>query len=1028
MSPAHRYTSLLLLAAACMPVASAQEAEMPAPEVAPAAPEAAPAAPEAAPATIDPTAARVEALYNLHEKADDARARGDLAAAKEALEEILKISENDIGAREAIATIEAELAASRRAAEQNAADKKSAEQGTTLPNVDVTLLDTISRERSALFAEVDAAVSEALGLAEAGQYDKALALLKQADAALPASAGAKPTRDRLELARQQIMSSREAVGTTSDRLVNERMREVARRNQARIDACEDHISEARSLIRDNNLDGAKAELDKAEGMLPGNIATQPLRREIKGLYAAILAARITQSIEGRDLPRALFHLREYEKLIANKENELDDLAYQRLLKLYQERRADPSYRGIEEISPGLLAKDSKVEELLVKGRARYLYGDYQGALDTYREVLQYQPLNAEAKAYQVRIRRMLSDTTGQWNRGVTKGKLLELLDEGWKLPEVYNRESTAVEKITLDPVLQKLKGITVPELPIKDFPLNRALEVIQTAAQAYDKDQTGVNIVLIDPEKRNPSVNITLRNVTLDKAIDIVLRQVNYTYTVNDGIIEVRPDSGSSDLETDFFPLPDAAVTKMTGISSATSANNSGGNPFSPGGGAGPGDVGGASPREVAIRNFFTRSGVNFDVQGATLAWDGAMLTATQTRKNIDRIRNILRRYSDTKQVHIEAKFIEVNEQTLNELSTNWQLTRSVGGQEIVRAQTSLRGINEAFGETSVANPGKVLTSSTVTDPLTGTITIVQNPSLEIPNAPPSVPRGNFGSSAFSFGGPSGAGLVGMIGSYDLALFIRAIEQNNGSDLMSAPSLTVVDNKTATIKIVQTLRYPDSYGDVQSNVGQGGGNNQNGGGGAGVTITAGTPQDFKEQDIGVTLEVTPTVQQDDSIALNLKPTVIEFEGFVEYGGTSVAIQGNTTVTVPSGFFQPIFSRREVTTDVTIFDGATVVIGGLTREEVKTVNDKVPILGDIPLLGAAFRSNGKTTSKRNLMVFVTANLISPGGSTLRSKVGGVNNGATFSNPVVITPGGAAYREVTEATPTTPAAAPAAPAGQ
>ena len=53
-----------------------------------------------------------------------------------------------------------------------------------------------------------------------------------------------------------------------------------------------------------------------------------------------------------------------------------------------------------------------------------------------------------------------------------------------------------------------------------------------------------------------------------------------------------------------------------------------------------------------------------------------------------------------------------------------------------------------------------------------------------------------------------------------------------------------------------------------------------------------------------------------------------------------------------------------------------------------------------------------------MVFVTANLISPGGSTLRSKVGGVNNGATFSNPVVITPGGAAYREVTEAAPATP----------
>ncbi len=272
--------------------------------------------------------------------------------------------------------------------------------------------------------------------------------------------------------------------------------------------------------------------------------------------------------------------------------------------------------------------------------------------------------------------------------------------------------------------------------------------------------------------------------------------------------------------------------------------------------------------------------------------------------------------------------------------------------------------------------------------------------------------RGDFGSPSYNFGGAGVAGLVGTIGSYDLTVFLRAIEQNNGSDLMSSPSLTVVDNKTATIRIVQTLRYPDSYGDVQSNVGQSGGG-VNGGGGAGVTITAGTPQDFKEQDIGVILEVTPTVQQDDSIALNLKPHVTEFEGFVEYGGTSVAIQGNTTVTVPSGFFQPIFSHREVTTDVTIFDGATVVIGGLTREEVKTVNDKVPILGDIPLLGTAFRSNGKTTSKRNLMVFVTANLISPGGSPLRSKLPGVNNGSTFSNPVVVTPGGAVYREVSEA---------------
>jgi len=243
---------------------------------------------------------------------------------------------------------------------------------------------------------------------------------------------------------------------------------------------------------------------------------------------------------------------------------------------------------------------------------------------------------------------------------------------------------------------------------------------------------------------------------------------------------------------------------------------------------------------------------------------------------------------------------------------------------------------------------------------------------------------------------------------------IRAIEENAGSDLMSSPSLTVLDGKTAVIKVAQLLRYPQAYGDTQSNVGTAS-TTGTGGSSTSVAITAGTPQDFTIQEVGVTLEVTPTVAADDSIALNLKPKVTEFEGFVEYGGTSIAISGAVTVSVPSGFFQPIFSTREVTTDVTVFDGATVVIGGLTREEVKTVDDKVPVLGSIPLIGAAFRSTGKTIQKKSLMVFVTANLVSPGGATLRSTHPGMRAGSTFSNPTLISPGGAVYREPIELAP-------------
>ncbi len=252
------------------------------------------------------------------------------------------------------------------------------------------------------------------------------------------------------------------------------------------------------------------------------------------------------------------------------------------------------------------------------------------------------------------------------------------------------------------------------------------------------------------------------------------------------------------------------------------------------------------------------------------------------------------------------------------------------------------------------------------------------------------------------------------LGDYDVDFAIRALSRKTGSDLMSAPKVTVLSGKRATITVAQELLYPESYGDIEAEVSAGvdGGG---GSGGAGIAITAGTPQDFVSRNVGVEMSVTPNVQNDDTISLILEPRVTEFEGFVEYGGPSVAIQGGTTVTVPSGFYQPIFSTREITTEVTVFDGATVVMGGLTRDEVKTVKDKVPVLGDIPGLGRLFRSEGETRLKRNLLIFVTANLVSPGGSPANQNYRNVKANSLFQNPTIMTPSGAINRSI-EASPT------------
>ncbi|MDC0497472.1 type II secretory pathway, component PulD, partial [bacterium] len=420
-----------------------------------------------------------------------------------------------------------------------------------------------------------------------------------------------------------------------------------------------------------------------------------------------------------------------------------------------------------------------------------------------------------------------------------------------------------------------------------------------------------------------------------------------------------------------------------------------------------------ANEEVEALQSFFQSAGVNFETPGASLAFDGEQLIVTQSRRNLERMRVILRNYNEVKQVEIEAKFLEVAQNDLEEVGFDWTVQdgamnvfdnnvaqRDVNGNFIYdykRAGTTQgRTLNDAFSTNSAAS------NITIDSPNAGASLFPSPP----PNLTSTIDLASTASSLFTATGWS-------VNGYDVDLAIRALSRKTGSDLMSAPKVTVLSGKRANITVAQELRYPESYGDIESQVGRGGGggNNDNSSGGSSVSITAGTPQDFVTRNVGVEMSVTPNVENDDTISLILEPRVTEFEGFVEYGGPSVAISSDgTVVTVPAGFYQPIFSTREMSTEVTVFDGATVVMGGLTRDEIKTVSDKVPVLGDIPGVGRLFRSEGETRQKRNLLIFVTANLVSPGGSPSRQNYRNVNANSLFQNPTIMTPAGTANRTI------------------
>jgi type II secretory pathway component GspD/PulD (secretin) len=132
-------------------------------------------------------------------------------------------------------------------------------------------------------------------------------------------------------------------------------------------------------------------------------------------------------------------------------------------------------------------------------------------------------------------------------------------------------------------------------------------------------------------------------------------------------------------------------------------------------------------------------------------------------------------------------------------------------------------------------------------------------------------------------------------------------------------------------------------------------------------------------ELGPTLDVVPYVLSDGyTINLTLIPELLQFNGY-DTPPTVPGISG--VVTVPTAL--PNFTVREVVTTVNIWDNQTVVLGGLISSQVQSTKDKVPFLGDLPLFGRLFQSQSKTTTKKNLMIFVTATIVDPAGNRVHS---------------------------------------------
>lgn len=489
-------------------------------------------------------------------------------------------------------------------------------------------------------------------------------------------------------------------------------------------------------------------------------------------------------------------------------------------------------------------------------------------------------------------------------------------------------------------------------------------------------------------------ITITLNQIPLGEALRYIASQAGLKVKVEPYAVSIIPiNEQSADLLTKEYRVPPGFISST--VNTGASALNA---PVRTAGGGGTAkdtqeSTGGRLlvNREGA-REFLESQGVPFPPgASANFLPQSSRLIVRNTQDNLELVDALVEQanVSGPKQVEIESKFVEVTQNNLKELGFDWLLGQfNIGNNKVfggggTTGQVSGPGVPAGDPNYPFAPPGGVPVGQF---PLTG-----GNRSGTTAISANAIDALLFPALGASAAAPGIFALAGVFTDPQFQVVIHALNQKKGVDLLSAPKVTTKSGQRAVIEIVREFRYPTQFQppqipqtfnsrDTVSLTGAGGG-----GGSGSFPVTPTTPTAFETRNTGVTLEVEPVVGPDGiTIDLNLVPQVVEFEGFINYGSpintvsTNVLGIAQTTELTANVINQPIFSTRKVTTSVSVWDGQTVVLGGLMREDVQKTEDRTPIIGDIPLVGRLFRTNVDQHIKRNLVIFVTARLINPGG--------------------------------------------------
>ena len=684
-----------------------------------------------------------------------------------------------------------------------------------------------------------------------------------------------------------------------------------------------------------------------------------------GYEKALVLLKKARDIEGSDKLSIDSEIEELKKLIKINEH---------VEKVGEHRLTD---EFVNDPQKGSIA--NKI--LYDRAKIYYSQGRFGQARSSLEQILVNQPFNHDAVNLLYKVNKKIQEA-GKIRRETSYQEFIDEVEWKWSDPiNIYSSENeinTEVrdvnENTQIGKIYKKLQ-IVIPRVRFEDRDLDFVVNFVKRITRDLDEEGEGLNIIISvdgdgsqetpkadagfgdDPltddldvlddseevvaDSGNMKITLEANDMPVGELIKYICEQVGLKYKVEEYAVIIGDNASFQTLETKFYSISAGLLDIVSNKEAEDLIDGLGG------------DEGGEKGQ---FKDYFSNLGISFPPGAKVKFVQQAMrLVVTNTPDNHRKLEELLRQIGiETPQVSVESKFIEIEHTNVEEFGFEWII-----GRPDTRNQRP-RGINhQLLGQNDRDLNNNPPLVPTFTNPNQNGDLFGRDP-IEFPG--PSADSGIRGINTVlgsALGAQAGVSLI--LSDYIFQGMIRALEQESSIDTLSAPQVTAVSGKTAIIRIVDERYFPESF--EAPEVSQ-------------LTAKGSAPAFGEPRDIGIVLEVTPNVEPDGyTISLELRPQILEFDGYDTLFNSTLFFAGGS---IPAVYSMPILTARTIETRVTIWDGETIMLGGLIREEVTAVNDEVPYLSDIPLFGELFKSKGSESVKTNLLMFVTARLVDPAG--------------------------------------------------